>query len=47
MQILNCRDLRGSYSFTIASRLRSPAARVWEHACTMAGVNRELCPWPA
>jgi hypothetical protein len=34
----------GSDSFTIASCLRSPAARVWEHASTFAGVNREL--WP-
>ena len=32
------------YSFTIASRLKAPAARVWEHASTFAGVNRERRP---
>jgi hypothetical protein len=44
MQIPKHGDVRGSYSFTIASCLRSSAARVWEHASTFAGVNREL--WP-
>src|SRR5262245_26753616 len=37
----------GSYSITIASRLRSPAERVWAHASTFADTNRELCPWAA
>ena len=44
MQILKYRDVRGSYSFTIATRLRSPTAQVWAHASSFAGVNREL--WP-
>jgi len=44
MQILKPRDVRNSYSVTIASRLRSSAARMWEHASTFAGVNCEL--WP-
>jgi len=44
MEIPKYGDVRGSYSFTITSRLRSPAARVWAHASTFAGVNREL--WP-
>jgi ligand-binding SRPBCC domain-containing protein len=34
----------GAYSFTFASALRAPAARVWAHASSFAGVNREL--WP-
>lgn len=33
-----------SYSFTITSALRASAARLWDHAGTFAGVNREL--WP-
>src|SRR5262249_22481962 len=32
------------WSFTVASHLKAPAARVWEHASTFAGVNRELRP---
>ena len=31
-------------SFTISSRLSASAERVWAHASTFAGVNREL--WP-
>lgn len=34
----------GSYSFTVASTLRAPADRVWDHASSFAGINREL--WP-
>jgi ligand-binding SRPBCC domain-containing protein len=34
----------GWYSFTFATPLTVPAARVWDHASTFAGVNREL--WP-
>jgi ligand-binding SRPBCC domain-containing protein len=33
-----------SYSFAVESALRAPADRVWAHASTFAGVNREL--WP-
>jgi hypothetical protein len=33
-----------SYSFTVSSPLRAPADRVWAHAGSFAGVNREL--WP-
>jgi len=44
IQILKSRDVRNSYSCTIASRLRSSAERVWEHASTFAGVKRELRP---
>jgi hypothetical protein len=44
MQIPRFGGEHGSYSFMIATRLRSPAARVWEHASTFAGVNRDL--WP-
>ena len=44
MQIHNFRDVRGPYSFAIASLLRSSTAQVWEHASTIAGFNREL--WP-
>lgn len=32
------------YSFTVTSPLRASAERVWAHASTFAGVNREL--WP-
>ena len=44
IQILKHGEEHDSYSFTIASRRRSSAAQVWEHASTTAGVNREL--WP-
>lgn len=33
------------YSFEIESRLRAPADRVWEHASSFAGINRELWPF--
>jgi ligand-binding SRPBCC domain-containing protein len=33
-----------SHAFTISTPLRAPAERVWAHASTFAGVNREL--WP-
>jgi ligand-binding SRPBCC domain-containing protein len=33
-----------SYSFTISTALRASAERVWAHASTFAGVNRELGP---
>src|SRR4051812_30918583 len=32
------------FSFAVTTRLRAPAARVWAHASTFAGVNPEL--WP-
>jgi ligand-binding SRPBCC domain-containing protein len=32
------------FSFTISSRLAASVERVWDHASTFAGVNREL--WP-
>jgi len=33
-----------TYHFVIETALRASAARVWDHASSMAGVNREL--WP-
>jgi ligand-binding SRPBCC domain-containing protein len=36
--------MSGPYSFTFASHLKAPAERVWAHASTFEGVNREL--WP-
>src|SRR5690348_16550125 len=33
-----------SYSFTVVSRLRTSADKVWDHASHVTGVNREL--WP-
>jgi NAD(P)-dependent dehydrogenase (short-subunit alcohol dehydrogenase family) len=44
MQIPKCPHGRGSASFTIASRLRSPAARVWGHASTFAEQEASLTP---
>jgi ligand-binding SRPBCC domain-containing protein len=32
------------YSFAVESHLRAPAERVWDHASSWAGVNRELSP---
>ena len=32
-------------TITVTSRLRADAARVWEHARTMDGVNHELAPF--
>src|SRR5262245_11882356 len=32
------------YSFTVVSHLKASAERVWDHACTFAGINRELRP---
>jgi hypothetical protein len=36
--------MNGAYSFTLSTPLRASADRVWAHASTFAGVNREL--WP-
>jgi ligand-binding SRPBCC domain-containing protein len=36
--------VNGLYSFVIESPLRAPADRVWAHASSFAGINREL--WP-
>jgi ligand-binding SRPBCC domain-containing protein len=36
--------VHGLFSFTVASTLRAPADRVWDHASSFAGINREL--WP-
>jgi ligand-binding SRPBCC domain-containing protein len=33
-----------AFDFAVASRLAAPAATVWAHATSMAGVNRELAP---
>ena len=44
MQIPQHGEEHGSYSFTIANRLRSSAVQVWEHASTIVGFNPEL--WP-
>src|SRR5436309_223133 len=38
------RAVSETYHFEIESSLRASAARVWEHASSMAGVNLEL--WP-
>jgi ligand-binding SRPBCC domain-containing protein len=35
---------KGTYGFTISSALRASPERVWAHASSWAGVNREL--WP-
>jgi ligand-binding SRPBCC domain-containing protein len=35
----------GRVELSFASRLRAPAAEVWGHASSMAGVNAELAPW--
>ncbi len=32
-------------TFTRATRLAAPAERVWRHATTLDGINRELAPW--
>jgi ligand-binding SRPBCC domain-containing protein len=36
--------MNDDYSFTIASHLQASAERVWAHASTFEGVNRELRP---
>lgn len=39
-----CPPVTAERGFEIASELAAPAAEVWAHATTLAGVNREL--WP-
>lgn len=33
------------FELELTSTLRAPAAEVWRHASSMAGVNAELAPW--
>lgn len=37
--------MRGFAHFTVRSRLRADADRVWAHAASAAGINDELGPW--
>jgi ligand-binding SRPBCC domain-containing protein len=37
--------VRPSYSFALSTALAASPEKVWAHASTFAGVNRELWPW--
>ena len=45
MTPLSRKDRPRSATVTVSSRLAAAPERVWEHARTMAGVNRELAPF--
>lgn len=44
MAVKGSRTATDPFAFSFESRLGAPAGRVWDHAVTMEGVNRELAP---